>query len=179
MRVNGAWGWLVAWAVLAGCAAPAPSGAPVPQFAFDVKGDGNILAVSTTDGRATLDVRSSTGIGQAAVRLTSGEWPETMILQLHLRGLEQLRLGYGDNSLTLSVASGSGRVAYESLQTPVSQEQTLTLRHPFWLDVDIVSEESAPRLPLEQGFFQVTLPTALLREMGSSFSISWIDFYRG
>jgi hypothetical protein len=49
---------------------------------------------------------------------------------------------------------------------------------PFWLDIQIVSDQAAPHIPLDQGYFEITLPKGFLDEGRRAFSIGWIDFYR-
>ncbi len=47
---------------------------------------------------ATLDVSSPSGIGDATVTLTKGKWPTTVVLRLHLRGLESVAVSNGGSS---------------------------------------------------------------------------------
>jgi hypothetical protein len=46
------------------------------------------------------------------------------------------------------------------------------------MEIEIVSEQTEKQIPLEAGFFEVTVPQQFLRSAGNTFEIEWIDFYR-
>ena len=165
--------------LLAGCAAPrgAPN-TPAPVFAVAAEGDGNEVTASAEDGTLVVDVHSRSGIGSASVEHAAGTFPETIVVRLHLRGLEEFRLSYDDTTITASVSSGDSRSVFQNATQPGEGERPITPGSPFWMDVRIVTDRATPHIPLDQGYFEITLPKGFLREEQRSFSIRWIDFYR-
>jgi hypothetical protein len=111
------------------------------------------------------------------IKLATGTSPQQIVLRLHTKGLEEFRLLREGSDIIARVSSGDGSVT-QSLRTRDGDERPITSASPHWLGVRIVSDRAAPRIPLEQGRFEITLPKDFLREGGRSFSIRWIDFYR-
>jgi len=179
MRTHSTLGLLLACILMAGCAAPpgAPEKSP-PVFNLTAEGDGNELTVSMEGEIVIIEVQSQSGIGSATIELVSGEFPENILLRLHVQGLEELRLSYSGTAITASVSSRDGRNVLQSLVTPDEGERSITPDSPSWLDIALVSEQSTPNIPLDQGYFEITLPEGLLTEADRSFSIQWVDFYR-
>ena len=70
---------------------------PTDQIKVKIEGDS-----------ATLDVFSPSGIGGGTITRTQGQWPKTVVLRLHLRGLESFTASNGKIKLTGSVLSHSG-----------------------------------------------------------------------
>jgi hypothetical protein len=167
---------LAASAALHGSSASQP-----PRLTVAAEADGASVTVSDEGEKIILDVRSRSGIGRATVKMVAGKLPEKIVLWLHVRGLEEFRLLHdmpGDGpEIIARVSSGDGSVT-QSLRSRDGDERPITSASPHWLGVRIVSDRSAPRIPLEQGHFEITLPKDFLREGGRSFSIRWIDFYR-
>lgn len=130
-----------------------------------------------------LDVVSRSGIGQADVHLTAGTRPPRLILRLHLRGLEQFRLIYDDSIITAAVGSVGQPVIRQqrSLVSAPAQAQVETLRATsrFWLPLRLVTDSAAePRIPLENGFFELEASPDLLASDVRDFRFEWIDFFR-
>ena len=136
------------------------------------------MTVSMEGEIVIIEVQSQSGIGSATIELVSGEFPENILLRLHVQGLEELRLSYSGTAITASVSSRDGRNVVQSLVTPDEGERSITPDSPSWLDIALVSEQSTPNIPLDQGYFEITLPEGLLTEADRSFSIQWVDFYR-
>jgi hypothetical protein len=149
-----------------------------PRFSTITDSEGNEVSVSVQGEAAIFAVHSQSGIGSAAVELLSGAPPRSVVLRLHLQGLEQFRLLYGETVLTASVSSSDASSISQSIASSQGGEQQIAPGSPFWLDVRVVSPEGEPRLPLEQGYFEISLPEDLLRDGRTSFSFEWIDFYR-
>src|SRR5271156_6698632 len=108
-------------ALAGGCASPvgvagkttnseATAAATQPMASFDVHCDktGDAVVVSTEADRTIFAITSPSGIGGAAVERRGGSWPKQLVLRVHLRGLESLRITAGDLTLSVSVASHSG-----------------------------------------------------------------------
>jgi len=171
--------WLMACLLMTGCAAPpGVSETPASVFSVAAEGDGDELTLSVEGQATVIDVHSRSGIGSAVIKLVSGPSPENVVVRLHLKGLEEFRLSYAEATITASVSSGDRRSVFQRVAWPDGGERPVTRDSPFWLDVQIVSDQVPPRIPLEQGYFEITLPRSFLREEQRSFSIQWIDFYR-
>jgi hypothetical protein len=141
------------------------------------EGEGNQLTVKTEGDVVILDVRSRSGIGRATIKLATGTSPQQIVLRLHTKGLEEFRLWREGSDIIARVSSGDGGVT-QSLRSRDGDEKAIKSTNPSWLEVRIVSDRAAPRIPLEQGHFEITLPKDFLREGSRAFSIRWIDFYR-
>ena len=46
------------------------------------------LKITTINNRSLIEVTSTSGIGSGTIRLVKGNWPETVVVHLHLKGLE-------------------------------------------------------------------------------------------
>ena len=128
-----------------------------------------------------LDVVSRSGIGQADVHLTAGARPPRLVVRLHLRGLEQFRLIYGDTIVTAAVTS-VGQPVIRQQRSRVSapaQEETLRATSRFWLPLRLVTDSATEaRIPLENGFFELEASPDLLASDVRDFRFEWIDFFR-
>jgi hypothetical protein len=178
---------LLACIVMFGCTAspvapeakiPLLTATLMPRFVITSDNNSNELTVTAQDETAFVDVHSQSGIGSAAVELVSGTPLQDIVLRLHLRGLEQFRLFYDGTVVTASVDSNDVNNIIESATSPEGEEYSLTPDSSLWLDIRVVSAEAEPRIPLDQGHFEIMLPKDFLGEEHRSFSIEWIDFYR-
>jgi len=149
-----------------------------PMFQVKAEGEGANVAISVEGKVATLDIRSRSGIGRATVERLSGPAPEKIVVRLRLKGLEEFRLSYDRTVVTARVSSSDERNITQSLDSPGGDERPITSDDPHWMEIKIVSDRAAPRIPLEQGHFEITLPKDVLGKGRRSFSIQWIDFYR-
>jgi hypothetical protein len=143
----------------------------------------NQLFLTVADDTAYFTIESKSGIGEATVQWVAGLPLERVVLRFHLRGLEGLRLVYGDTAVQLSIASVGDHQVIQTVtpaHDPQAKERTLTSDSPDWLHTQIVAEPGAeePSLPLENGYIEVQLPPRFLREHYSRFTIRWVDFYR-
>jgi len=187
-------GLLVIW-LIASCGAPSdtpaavpsgapndapavPSGAPTPVFNATAEGDGNSLKISAAGDPVVVEVQSQSGIGAGSVELVSGAPPANIVVRLHLRGLEQLRLSYEQTVITAAVSSGDSNSIDQSVALPDGSAHPIAAGSPLWLDIRIISAQQPPAIPLQQGYFEVRLPPGLLHEQRRSFALRWIDFYR-
>lgn len=163
--------------LLASCAG-GPIGAQPdePAFIIITKNRDDQVDIEFENGAAQIDIQSPTGIGAASFELESGAMPEHMAVRLHLKGLEQFRLTSAQDQLSASVSGGA---ANANMQTILSSgtESPLSPGDPLWMEIEIVSE-AEKKIPLEQGYFEVSVPQGFIRNAGTLFEIEWIDFYR-
>ena len=125
---------------------------------------------------ATLVVFSQSGIGRATITTTNGNWPTTVILRLHLAGLEHLAISTGKVKLTGSVLSHSGNTARLCLTEDGSGEER---ELETTIKVFDANGKSTAGLPGKGGHFEITLPKSLLTSQPRRLELEWIDFYRG
>lgn len=164
--------------LLSSCASlPAGAQSGEPFFQVTVGNLDDQIKILTQDDQTVIDISSPSGIGSATLELESGTMPEEMILRLHLRGLEQLRLTSPQTSLEASV-SNSNPADVQQRILAASSDSPLSPDHPLWMQVKIVSEQAEKTIPLEEGYFEVSVPTEFLRKAGNSFEVQWTDFFR-
>ena len=74
-----------------GCA----SAADESPFNITTKRDDDKTEVTVRNDKAVISVHSPVGISQAVIERNSEQWPDTVILRLHLKGLEGLKISKG------------------------------------------------------------------------------------
>jgi hypothetical protein len=138
------------------------------------RGD-SIVRVAAEGQRIVIDVKSENGIGQVTVRRKGEVWPKEVVLRMRLKGMESLRVSLGETALEWSVASGGEFVVSRSV-TQQGRERQMQTGDPLWGEARIVGEDK--KVPLESGYFEVTVPASLLESQANDLKIAWIDFYR-
>jgi ABC-type Fe3+-hydroxamate transport system substrate-binding protein len=150
-----------------------------PLFNVTIKNETDEVFITYQEGITIIDVQSPRGIGTAQFELVSGEMPETILVNLHLTGLEEFR--FSTEETTISAFFSKNEIFKNNSQRIISSDGTATpivSIHPFWLNIKVVSTESNPKIPLAQGYFEVEISKNILDETINSFEIYWIDFYR-
>jgi len=169
---------LVVAAGLAACTTAGSEGATaVPEYEISSTKAGDDVTITTENGTAFANVRSESGIGQAAVALLAGQWPQEMTLRFYLAGLEGLQLNYGDTKIALSVTR-SGEIV-QGATSGDGGEIATDAESPYWMSVTFVNAagESVPDATRD-GAILVTMPTDFRVTDPTSFELEWIDFYR-
>ena len=138
------------------------------------------VAVTAADGKTVFDIHSRSGIGAADVTRKQDRWPESVVIRLHLGGLESFAVTSGKTRLTTSVASHGGHVKRLHVDQD-GDDREVDKTSPYWTDVKVLGSDGKSTLdyPLKDGYFEVALPAALLRDQPKTITLSWIDFYRG
>lgn len=147
------------------------------MFALTVKNTEDQVSIQHSNGTALIDITSPSGIGSAVFELESGIMPANVILRLHLKGLEDFRLTSAQVGIGASVSSGG----QPNIGQKISSSGTVSPMlpgNPLWMEIDIVSEREQETIPLEEGYFEITVPKEFLQKAGTSFTVEWIDFYR-
>lgn len=177
--VASAAGLLLALAgLLIACRAPA---APAVVSATSRRPDTQVTVTQTLT-QTLLVVTSPGGIGAADVEVEPGVWPPRLVIRLHLAGLEQFRLIYGDTIITAAAASVGQPVIMQQMSrvSAPQVEETLTDASRFWLPVRLATATGAgAQIPFKNGFFELELPPDFWAGDYRSFHFEWIDFYRG
>lgn len=136
------------------------------------------ISISSEAGISLIDINSPSGIGSARFELVSGTLPEKIIARLHLKGLEKFRLSYNETVISASISSSSA-FNISSQNILLSDGEYPILRgHPLWLEIEVVSDQPIKKIPLEEGYFEITFPKEFNKKIGGSFEIQWVDFYR-
>ena len=165
----------LALSVAGGCARPAAM--PAPDFAADTTT--GVFVFRVEGDRLVAEVRSERGIGDAVIRQTQGNRPNSLEMRVFLKGLEELNFSYANVETSVSISSsGDGRVRQEvALDGEAARE--IDPQSPYWLPVEIVAEDKT--IPLGDGYFRVEASRDFLASSPGSplaFKVSWIDFYR-
>jgi hypothetical protein len=143
-----------------------------------VKNPQDQVNIFVENGLTVIDVESSVGIGSAEFGLDSGTKPRAIVVRLHVAGLEEFRLSSGQTAIAVSVASSSLFRVFNQRIISAGKESPITSLDPLWMNVRIVSDQMIPKIPLENGYFEITIPQKFIDEAGDSFQMQWIDFYR-
>jgi hypothetical protein len=138
-------------------------------------------AAASTDGQAKiLTVTSPSGIGGATITPKAGKWPETVTIRLRLGGLESLTVSNGKATLSTSVSShGDGKA--EVHLTESGKQKSIDSKSPYWMELRVLDAKGNPtkKIPVQDGYFEFTVPKALMGDGIKSITLNWIDFYRG
>jgi hypothetical protein len=155
---------------------PMKEDAQSTTFDIKTKKPADQVQVKLEKDTATLDVSSQSGIGGATITLAKGKWPTTVIVRLHLSGLESFAVSNGKTKLAGSVLSHSGNTKRLYLTEDGKEGE----REPGTaIKVLDANGKPATGLPGKGGYFEITLPKALLEGQPKSLELGWIDFYRG
>jgi hypothetical protein len=162
-----------------------------PALAITAKKPADEVTVTVENDTATLDVTSVSGIGGATVTLTKGKWPATVVLRLHLSGLESFAVSNGKIKLTGSVLSHSGNtkrlyvteVGNEGEREPGTQINVFDAQG---IPVTGLPDNDWHKVSVDvakyvKGKTNVTLAFRLLDKKGvSNFGVRWrVDQLRG
>jgi hypothetical protein len=135
--------------------------------------------------KTIVDLRSESGIGSVDMSYNPGSQSSELILQLHLKGLENLRIQAADTTVEASVSSSHPHEIRQSAGTGNGGLVEINPADPLWLDITIANNDAAAQgdIPLEDGYFQVVVPAEIFSgepdpAEGHILSVSWIDFYR-
>lgn len=138
--------------------------------------------VTVANGRAVIDVTSASGIGGFTATLADGRWPETVTVRLHTRGLEQLVIRYGRFDITTGRSSNDSPDPALMLYVEDEQGEVQSASpssNVYYPDIRLVNPQSEqPKLPAEDGYYEITLPLHFHQLDHDSFAMQWIDFYR-
>jgi hypothetical protein len=155
------------------------SGCPPAGFKITTRRADDAVAVRAEKDRAVVAVQSPFGISQAVVERLGDTWPETLVLRLHLKGLERFRASNGKVTLDAAVLIQEGRSRVR-IWKDGKEDALLDENSLFWMDIRIIGSDGRPAqvLPLKDGYFEMKLPSAFFEGNPKSITLNWIDFYR-
>jgi hypothetical protein len=102
-----------------------------------------------------------------------------VVVRLHLRGLEHLQISTGKRTLHAVVGIRDKQLEVR-LWKDQDEDHPLSRTDPFWVNIRIRNKDGSPaqQLPLQDGYFEMELPGALLADNPRTLTLHWIDFYR-
>lgn len=157
----------------------AASDAPPARFTITTRKADDTVAVGGDTDRTVLDIKSPSGIGRAVVERTGDAWPTAVVVRLHLKGLENLKVSAGTVAVGAEVGARGDRV--EDRQWQLDRDETpLAAADPRRLTIRVRGKDgkTAAGIPLDGGHVEVTLPAAYFRDNPKSLTVEWVDFYR-
>jgi hypothetical protein len=148
-----------------------------PPLKISTKRDDDKVEVKVEQAKATVSIHSPFGISQATIERNGDNWPTSVKLRLHLKGLEHVKVANGKDSLEAAVSSQNGKVR---LWKDGKEASPLKSPHPYWMEIRMVGKNGKPTtsIPLNDGYFEMQLPKALLEDNPKLITLNWIDFYR-
>jgi len=157
----------------AGCAIAADES----PFKITTKRNDDKIVATVESDKAVISVRSPVGISQAVIERNSEQWPDTVILRLHLKGLEGLKISNGKITLEAAVSSQDRTVR---LWENDKEDSPLDSLSQYWTEIRLIGKDGKPTkgVPSDDGYFEMQLPGALLEGNPKSITINWIDCYR-
>jgi hypothetical protein len=150
--------------------------ADTPQVKVSTRKKDDTVDVKTEKGRTILEIHSPAGISSGVIERRDEKWPEKMVVRLHLNGLESFRASNGKVVLDAAVSN-----TLEIRQWKDGKEgDKLDAKSPLWTDIQPTDGQGKPakQLPLKDGYFEITLPKALLEGNPKSITLNWVDFFR-
>jgi hypothetical protein len=165
-----------------GAAAPEKDKPPpqtTPRFKVTLRRPDDTWGVKMSGPVAVFSLKSPSGISRAVIERGEEKWPKVVVLYLHLKGLENFRVGNGQYVLHATVKVKDGKIVMRQFK---NDQETLKLQRtdPLWLNICPMSSDGKPAtmLPLTDGYFEITLPDAFLRDNPKSITLHWVDFFR-
>jgi hypothetical protein len=147
------------------------------RFKITTKRKDDRVEVKIEKGKAIFSVHSPFGISHAVIERTDGKWPEGVVIRLHLKGLEGLRLTNGKERLDTAVSLQDGKPRVRQWKDG-KEDTPLDAQSLYWMDVRINGVPPQKEAPDKGGSFEIQLPKALFDGNPKSITLNWVDFYR-
>jgi len=149
------------------------------QFKITARRMDDDIQVHADKHKTVFSVRGPLGISHAEIERLGNKWPDTVVLRLHLKGLESFRVSNGQVTLDATVSTDEGKPMV-CLWKGGNENSLLAEKSPFWMDVRILAGDGkmATAIPVQDGYFEITLPKAFFDGNPRSITVRWIDFYR-
>jgi hypothetical protein len=120
--------------------------------------------------QTSVEIRCERGIDTCVLQRTGEHWPAKIEFQLHLRGLESLRVTSGNATLEWSVPSSGEQPGRATLHSGKRVSQLAAGDPLFTLAKQVKGKDAR--------YFLVPIPAKLLAENPEQMKVQWIDFYR-
>lgn len=151
--------------------------ADAPSFKITTKRSDDRIEVKSKDHEAIFVVRSPFGISDATIERKIEQWPDRVVIQLRLQGLEKFKISTEKLKLEASVSSQNGEA---SLWKDGKEDLVLNSKSPYWMPIRILDSagEGTASIPLKDGCIELQLPAKFFEGNPTKFKLEWIDFYR-
>jgi hypothetical protein len=136
--------------------------------------EGSRVRFSSEGDTAIIDITSKFGIDKATIHRKTETWPKSILVRLHLSGLESFQAAGKQGTVAWSVSSTGDNPSRVSLRN--GEETALDEDSPYYTPVRIVGGHG--KIPLEDGYFEVPLSAKLFEGNPEQITLNWIDFYR-
>lgn len=146
-----------------------------PPFEAKVGREGSKVRFVTEDDKTIIDITSEFGIDNATISRKLDKWPKAILVRLHLSGLESFKASSGNVAVEWSVASTGDHATRSSLVSGLRVAE-ITKGSPYFAEVRIVGGNG--KIPLNDGYFEVALPSKLFEGNSEEITLRWIEFYR-
>jgi hypothetical protein len=149
------------------------------QFKITTRKIEDDVQVQVDKYKTVFAVKSPLGISHADIERLGNKWPDTVMLRLHLKGLESFRVSNGQVTLDATVSIDEGKPTVRVWKGG-NENAGLDEKSPFWTDVRILAGDGklAGTIPVKDGYFEIVLPKAFFEGNPKSITVRWIDFYR-
>jgi hypothetical protein len=137
--------------------------------------DDTRVNVSLVHKSLVFDITSPRGIDHLHVQRKGADWPDKLVVRLRLKGLEHFAIDTDKCSLAWSVPS-HGEPNSRMMRFVAKQELPVAIEDPCFAAIRIIAKNHA--IPLNDGYFELTLPTTCLDGNPEEIKFRWIDFYR-
>ena len=146
-----------------------------PTFRITTKRDDDKGEVTVENDNPVISLRSPFGISQATIERRGNNWPTSVTVRLHLKGLEKLKVTNSKDTLEASAQDSKVWLWKDG-----KEDSPLDSKHPYWMEIRLIGKDGEPvkTIPLEDGYFEMKLPKALFEDNPKSITLNWIDFYR-
>ena len=136
------------------------------RYQISARRKSDTVTVEATKERTVFVVKSPAGISHASIERLDEGWPKSVVLRLHLKGLEGFQVTNGKVTREAAVSSQE-KPPKVRLWKDGKEDDPLTEKSPFWTDILIVG-----------GTFEIALPKAFFEGSPKTITLHWIDFYR-
>ncbi|MFN7877484.1 MAG: hypothetical protein ACK5PB_19345 [Pirellula sp.] len=146
-------------------------------FKITTKRSDDRVELKSEKGKAMFIIRSPFGISNATIERTTEQWPDKVLIQLRLKGLESFKLSTDKLKLEASVSSHDANVRFWK---DGKEDSPLDSKCPYWMEIKILDSDGKPTkaIPLKDGSFEMQLPKKFIEDNPKAFKMEWIDFYR-
>ncbi|MGE0608685.1 MAG: hypothetical protein AB7O62_16440 [Pirellulales bacterium] len=137
--------------------------------------EGSRVRFAVEGDTTVINVTNPLGIDKAVIKRLADRWPESILVRLHLGGLESFRASLKGSAVEWSVSSSGDHAVQTSLVSGL-RVAAITPDSPYYGEVRIIG--GGKEFPLKNGYFEVRLPGKLFAENPAELTLEWIDFYR-
>jgi hypothetical protein len=151
----------------------------LPNFKTTTRKKDDAIEVRSDKDKTLFIVKSPSGISQVVIERQADSWPKTVVLRLHLKGLESFRASNGKTTLNAAISFQDAKPKVRQWKD-ANENAGLDDKSPLWMDVRMLGSDGKPAkaIPLNNGYFEMMLPKLFFEGNPKSIMVSWLDFFR-